>query len=158
MTDHYDLVVTALFALFEKELPFYFPHPARQFAKADDTILDNGHNYYALAYPGAFPIEDAGAGVYEVNWEVQLELYCRWTKTEKKAWIDFGAFRADVFNIVNTTMIGRTLNRTAGVREVALGSADRPSYIPVNANALDGPVAFIRQVCLVNVPYKVNRL
>lgn len=158
MTDHYDLVVTAFFGMMGDSLPAYFPRPERQFSKADDTILDNGHDYYMTAYPGAFPIEPAGVGVYEVSWEVQVELYVRWKKSERQAWADFSAFRSDVFNLVNVTMKGRTLNRTAGVRDALLSSADRPSYIPVNAAAPDGAVAFIRQICLLNVPYKINRL
>lgn len=157
MTDHYDLVVTAFHAMLGESLPEYFPRPDKQFSKADDTILDNGHDYYVTAYPGAFPIEPMGTGVYEVDWEVQVELYVRWKKSEKQAWIDFSAFRADIFNLVNVTMKGRTLDRTNGVRDAVLSSADRPSYIPVNSAALDGAVAFIRQICLLNVPYKINR-
>jgi hypothetical protein len=77
--------------------------------------------------------------------------------TEQKAWTDFLSYRSDLFNLINTTEAGRTLGRTAGVRNAIMSAQDRPRYIPVNRGATDGAVGFIAQTMIVIVTYKVNR-
>lgn len=159
MTDYYSAVELAARNLVKAELPSYFP-PATadtQVTKSDATVYDYGFDYYFTTYPGAFPTLPAGVQMVEVTWEILVDVLSRFNSNEAQAWIDFTAFRSDVFNLFNVSNKGRNLDRASGVRRVLLASEERPRYIPLRAEDEDSPPAFIAQVCILNVTQVINK-
>jgi hypothetical protein len=158
MADHFSICQDAALDLIGDTLTTRFTNVAKQISKADDSVLKNGYDFFAIAYPGTAPTASMGTGVIEVTWEILVDVLVRWKTTEAKAWIEFESLRSDLFNLFNLTEDGRTLRRTAGVKPGLVASFDeRPRYIPLVAGATDGAVAFIAQVMKLSVPYKVNK-
>lgn len=159
MTDYFSIVEDGLVQLLREELlDTYFPNGDRQVTKSDDSVLDNGNDYYAITYPGAFPITEDAAGFIEYSWELPMELMVRWLKGEKNTWDLFKAFRADVITLINHTRKGRNLGKTLYVRDVVLSAEEPPSYLPLRGSSPENPVyTHIRQVCTVTVKQLVPR-
>ena len=156
--DFYDLIETAVVTLVRSELSSYFTEPTKQVTKSDDTYLDQGYDHFLIAYPGAFPTTGYATQIQAVEWEVVLDMLIRFDGTEPEAWARFKALRADVFYLFNVRRIGRTLNGTARVERVSLGSEERPRYIPHEASNPDSGIAFIAQAMALTVFEKVNRV
>lgn len=131
----------------------------RQFAKSDDSYLDQGYAHFLFTYPGDFPTLPIGGNtLVTTQWEVLLDAFVRWDATELEAWNLFKEWRGDLFYLFNLRQIGRTLDRTAGVERVVLTASDRPRYIPVDPNDELSDPAFIGQVMSLQVTQKINKV
>jgi hypothetical protein len=151
MTDLYSTAEQALLDYIAEGLPALFPHPSKQLTASDDTVLDNGHDHYGIAYPGAFPIMPAGSGFYEVNWEVLLDVFYRFKTTSEEAWRGFKSYRGDLFNLLALSLRGETLGAADRVKRLTVVAEDRPRYIPSAKGDQEGPPAFIAQVLVVTI-------
>ena len=156
--DYYDLVETAAITLIRSELASYLDEPTKQVTKSDDTYLDQGYDYFAIAYPGAFPAEWFAVQNITAPWEVIFDIMVRWKDTEPAAWAAFKAWRAEFFYLFNIRRIGRTLNGTPRVENVLFAAEDRPRYIPVEASNPESGIAFIAQACILTVTTKINKV
>jgi len=154
MTDQYSVVEKGFRDYVKAQMTTYFPLVTQdvQVTKSDATVLTRGYDYYLVTYPGAFPTIDREAGVriIETNWEILVEIFSRFPKSEQDAWDRFIPFRSDLFNTINATEAGRNLNGTNGIRGCLISAEERPYYVPVNADDPDSPAAFISQVCVLN--------
>lgn len=158
--DYFKLCENGLIALLKTELISYFPNGDDQVTASDDTVLDNGNNFYAFTYPGSFPQTETAEGFVVYSWEILLDVITRWTTTESKAWNEngFKAFRGDVIYLINHTIKGRNLGKTAFVQEAVISAEDRPSYIPLRgSDPANSVFSHIRQVCSVTVRQIVPR-
>lgn len=157
MTDFYSAAELATRTLVKSELASYFPSGTadKQVTKSDDTVYGEGFDYFFTTYPGAFPTELVGTQVVQVSWEILVDLLTRYKTTEAQAWIDFIAYRSDVFNLFNLTNKGRNLDRANNVRSVSFGAEERPRYIP-NDDDPDS-VNFIAQTCILTVNMVINK-
>jgi len=153
MTDYYTTVETGLISLLRSELADpYFPNATKQVMASDDTVLDNGNDYYAIAYPGNFPVTETANQFLEYSWEVQLDVLSRWNTTEAAAWAAFKPYRNAVINLLNHTLTGRTLGKTNFVRNSLASSEARPRYIPMRGSNPDDPTfTHIGQIFIVTV-------
>lgn len=160
-TDFWRLAETGLINLLRTELASYWSDDEKQVTASDDSHLDAGFDFFAITYPGAFPILDTTSSFLVYSWEILLDLLTRWKTTESKAWNEngFKAYRADVIYLLNHTNKGRNLGKTNYVRDAVLSSEDRPNYIPVRGTEDSGQVVYshIRQVCVVTVQMNVPR-
>jgi len=157
MTDHYTLVEEAVLKVIREQLnnhAAYFPKPLKQVVASDDTVLSSGFDYFVITFPSTFPVVPQGVGVIEVAWMLSLEFFVRFT-THPETWRRFKAVRSDLFSLFNVDHIGRTLNRTAGVRDVLLTSAGAPVFYGEEATPND-PVFFSQKLEL-SIFYKINR-
>jgi len=157
MTDHFSIVERAALDLVRDHIEnkaTYFTVPTKQITASDDSILGEGFTYFLISFPSTFPVVPMGTGVLEVAWMIPLELFVRFS-THKETWAKFKAFRSDLFNLFNTTPKGRTLNRTAGVRDTLLASAGEPIFYGEEDTPSD-PVFFSQRLEL-SVFYKINR-
>jgi hypothetical protein len=160
MTDWYKTAEDGLIALLKTELPSVFPNGAAQVTASDDTVYDNGNDFYATTYPGAFPVTDRASTHLLYDWEILLDLLSRWKTTESRAWNEngFKALRSAVINLINHTEKGRTLGKTNYVKSAVLSAEDRPRYIPLRGSDPNNPVfTHIGQVCIVTVTMMVPR-
>lgn len=158
--DYWKMLETGLINLLIAELTAYFPNGTKQVTASDDSVLDNGNDFFAITYPGAFPQTEVTSGFIQYSWEILLDVMTRWNTTESNAWNETGfkAFRGDLIYLLNHTNKGRTLNGTNYVRNAILSSEDRPSYIPVRGSDENNVVySHIRQVCVVTVDQIVPR-
>ena len=157
ITDYYDLMETALVEFIRAQLVEYFPDPEKTVTKSDDTHLDQGHNYFCIAYPGVFPTGIFGNQIINVDWEVILDVHARWNSTEQEAWKALKTIRGEMFNLFNIRKIGRTLNGHQYVDRVLLSAEDRPRYLYVDEENPDSGIAFIGQVMLLTVTQRINK-
>jgi hypothetical protein len=158
--DYWKNCETGLLNLLRSELSSLFPHGADQVTASDDTVLDNGNDFYAISYPGAFPQTEEAAGFIEYSWEILLEVVSRWNQSESKAWNESGfkALRSEVIYLINHTEKGRTLGKTNFIRGAVISADDRPNYIPVRGSDPASAIfSHIRQVCIVTVRQIVPR-
>jgi len=81
--DYYNSAEAALIAFLKAQLSAYYPNAAKQVTASDDEILSNGNDYYAVAYPGNFPITEVerSATFLQYEWEILLDLLVRWNKS-----------------------------------------------------------------------------
>ena len=159
-TDYFALCETGLVNLLKTELVSLFPNGAKQVTASDDTILDNGNDYYAITYPGAFPVTEESSSFLEYSWVILLDLLSRWKESETKAWNEngFKKLRSEVLYLLNHTTKGQTLGKTNWVRSVVISAEDNPRYIPVRGASPDNPIfSHIGQVCTVTVKQIVVR-
>ena len=154
--NYYDVVENATIALTKNHLDnsaTYFKKPEKQVTKSDDSVLSGGYDYFLILYPAAFPTTPGGTGVFEVNWVITLDMFVRYS-TPPVTWQHFKAFRSDIFNLFNVKKVGRTLDRTDGVRDVLLtGESDPVAYSEEGA---DDPIFFSQRMQL-SVYYKINK-
>ena len=158
--DYWKMLETGLIALLKAELTSYFPNADKQVTASDDSVLDNGNDFFAITYPGAFPQTEQSSSFVEYSWEILLDVITRWNTSESNAWNEngFKAFRADVIYLINHTQKGHNLNKTNYVRDAVLSSEDRPNYIPVRGSSGEMVIySHIRQVCVVTVQQIVPR-
>ena len=159
-TDYYKLCEDGLIAFLISDLPLVFPNGAKQVTASDDTVIDNGNDYYAITYPGSFPQTELTEGFVVYSWEILLDVMSRWKKTESKAWNEngFKYLRSEIIYLINHTRAGRSLNKTLFVQEAVLSANDSPSYVPLRGTDPGNPVfTHIRQVCMVTVRQLVPR-
>jgi len=160
-TDYYSLAENGLIALLKTELASpYFPHADIQVTASDDTVYDNGNDYYATTYPSRFPVTEISGSRYEYSYDVVLDILARWTTTELAAWNAFKTYRNAVIDLVNQTNKGHNLNKTNFVRDAFMQSDVDPRYIPVKGsdpNDPDPTISHIGQVCVVTVKMIVPR-
>ena len=158
IVDHYDLLETAAMQLVRTELVTYFPAPEETVTKSDDTMLDQGHDYFVIFYPGSFPTTKAGNQVLNVDWEIIVDVMTRYDGTEPEAWTQFKTIRSEMFHLFNVLKIGRTLGGTARVLNVLLSAEERPRYVPIVPGEPNSGVAFIAQVMTVTVTEMINKV
>ena len=154
MTDYYGLAEAGLISLLKTGLSSFFPNPDEQVTASDDSVLDNGNDFYAISYPGAFPQTDEASGFVIYDFEILLDIASRWDTSESDAWNNngFKAYRSEVINLINHTNEGKNLGKTNFVRSALLSAEDRPNYIPVRGADPNNVVySHIRQVCIVTV-------
>lgn len=152
------LAEAGLVELLKDELPALFPNGEKQVTASDDTILDNGNDYYAIAYPGNFPVIDTASSFRVYDWEIQLDILARWKTNHAAAWAAFKALRSEVVYLINHTETGRSLGKTNYVRSAMIAAEDRPRYIPVRGTDENNPTfSHIGQVCIVTVTMTVPR-
>jgi len=157
-TDYYSAAENGLIALLKTNLTSYFPNADKQVTASDDTVYDNGNDYYATTYPGNFPVTEISGTRYEYSFEVMLDILSRWKTTELAAWNAFKAYRNAVIDLVNHTNKGHNLNKTNFVRDAFMQAEDRPRYIPLQGTDPDNPTfSHIGQVCIVTVKMIVPR-
>lgn len=153
---NYDVIENAAITLIKNHLDnsaTYFKKPEKQVTKSNDTVLGEGFSFFLILYPASFPTTPGGTGVIEVNWAITLDLFVRFS-TPPETWRNFKAFRSDLFNLFNIQKVGRTLDRTDGVRDVLLtGESDPVAY---SEEGSDDPIFFSQRMQL-NVFCKVNR-
>lgn len=160
MTDWYKTAEDGLITLLKTELPSLFPNGDKQVTASDDTVYDNGNDFYATTYPGAFPVTAKTSSHLIYDWEILLDLLSRWKTTESKAWNESGfkALRSAVINLINHTEKGRTLGKTNYIKSAVISAEDRPRYIPLRGTDPSNPVfTHIGQVCIVTVTMMVPR-
>jgi len=157
-TDFYGIAETGSITLLKTELTSFFPNGAKQVTASDDTILDNGNDYYAITYPGNFPVVDTASSFRIYDWEIQLDILARWKTNNAAAWAAFKDLRSAVINLVNHTEKGHTLGKTNYVKSAILGAEERPRYIPVRGTDENNPTfSHIGQVCIVTVTMQIPR-
>jgi hypothetical protein len=156
MTDYYSEVEDAVIALVKNHLDnraTYFKNPDKQAVKSNDTILTEGFDYFFITYPASFPTTSGGTGVVEVTWNLGVEIFVLFS-TPPNTWAKFKAFRGDIFNLFNVSKVGRTLDRTNGVKDVLLTGESEP--VAYSEEGLNDPI-FYSQRMQLSVFYKVNR-
>lgn len=152
--DFYLTAETALLTLLKDGLPSFFPNPDEQVTASDDSVLDNGNDFYCISYPGAFPQTEEASGFVVYNMEILLDVISRWDESEDDAWNEngFKAFRSAIINLINHTKDGKLLGNTSYVQNALISAEDRPSYIPVRGTDPNNVTySHIRQVCVVTV-------
>lgn len=158
MTDYYSVAEAGLLALLKTQLSSYFPNGAKQVTASDDTVLDNGNDFYAIAYPGNFPISVNASSFRTYDWEIRLDILTRWNKNTVTAWSTFKDLRQAVIALINHTEKGRTLGKTNFVKEASVQAEDRPRYIPVRGTDPNNPtMSHVGQICTVTVTMQVPR-
>jgi len=161
MTDYYNTAEAALIAFLKTQLADpYFPNADLQVTASNDEILSNGNDYYAVAYPGNFPISgtEVSSTQIQYEWEILLDLLVRWNKSTAIVWSTFKPYRDAVIQIINHTKAGKTLDRTNYVRNAVIQAEDRPRYIPMRGADPDNPTfTHLGQVCIVTVTMNVPR-
>lgn len=163
MTDYYTLAEAGLIALLKDQLADpYYPNAnnakSPQVTASDDTILNNGNNYYAIAYPGNFPVTETSSTFMQYDWEIQLDVLSRWPKTTADAWAKFRPYRDAVIQLINHTKQGRNLGNTNFVRNAFIQAEERPRYIPLNPEDPRSVMTHIAQLCIVTVRMIVPRV
>jgi hypothetical protein len=160
VTDYFVTAETGLLTLLKTELTSFFPNGDKQVTASDDTVYDNGNDFYATTYPGAFPVTDRASTHLIYEWELLLDLLAKWKTTESRAWNEngFKALRSAVVNLINHTEKGRTLGKTLFIKSAVISAEDRPRYIPLKTGDPNNLiVSHIGQVCIVTVTMHVPR-
>lgn len=164
MTDFFSTCEDAIISMLKNDLAnhaaYFGTDPvklAKVVNKSDDTKLDEGYDYFAITYPGAFPAGFESVSQINVSWDIYIDLFVRFT-TESESWANFKAYRSDVFNLFNVLLIGRTLNKTNNVKAGTpiLSSEDEPSYYSLRSNP--DVRAFISQRCKLSLTQIINRM
>jgi hypothetical protein len=160
VTDFFVTAETGLLTLLKTELTSFFPNGDKQVTASDDTVYDNGNDFYATSYPGAFPVTDRASTHLIYEWEILLDLLSKWRTTESRAWNQngFKALRSAVINLINHTEKGRTLGKTLFIKSATISAEDHPRYIPLKTGDPNNLiVSHIGQVCIVTVTMMVPR-
>lgn len=159
--DYYNLGEAGLIAFLKTQLASpYFPNADKQVTASDDEILSNGNSYYAITYPGNFPITEVerSATFLQYEWEILLDLLVLWKTSTATVWATFKPYRDAVIQAINHTKAGKTLDRTDFVRNAVIQAEDRPRYIPMRGADPDNPTfTHLGQVCIVTVTMIVPR-
>jgi hypothetical protein len=142
MTDQYQICETAIMDRL-KTLTSIFPKTWQ--VSDDDSVIQNGADYFAIFMPDSFPASRADGHDLFVNWVIIFDLYVRYS-TRKESLPKFKAARSLIFN----SLYPACINHVAGVSRAVL-SANGGLYIDI---AGDNP-NFIIQTLSVTVTQKV---
>lgn len=153
--DPYVAVETAL-ATCLKSLDTFFPGDKKRDAgwqvSDDDTVISLGGDFFAIYRPGAFTVTKIARGIYDYDWEVDLDLFVRYT-SYKESWTKLKSYRASLVELLSTH---QTLNGTIGTHGVSLSSPERPAYFRFTDTSVSAKPNYLIQPTRVVIRQRVT--
>jgi hypothetical protein len=120
----------------------------------DDTVLNEGADFWIIYRPGAFPVVDSltDSKILEVDWNVTMDMYVRY-KTYKESWGKFRRFRAAIFFLLHADQY---LGGAPNVRRVRFSSDEVAQYFRWSNTTQEARPNFIIQTCNVSIRQRVR--
>lgn len=112
--DYYSLCESAAMAKM-RTLSSFFPNP--EFVTDNDSILNQGNDFYAVFTPDTFPASPIDGKSNLINWNIMMDVYARFT-TQSEAKSRIKSIRAEILLLFHPA----SLNSVLGVSRTVLST------------------------------------